>query len=65
MVTKPTKKRAVAKLPKKQELDLFRRSLEKAGQLQIGAEPLKPGVTHVVVEGVDGEVLVRRRFSAI
>lgn len=65
MAIKRTKKQAVAKPAKKRELDLFRRSLERAGQIQTAVEPLKPGVTHVVIEGADGEVLVRRRFSSI
>lgn len=65
MAIKQTKKRVVTKRAKKRELAIFRGSLEKAGQVQGAVEPLKPGVTHVVTEGGDGEVLVRRRFTAL
>jgi len=48
-----------------QEKAVFRASLGQHGQLQVGADALKPGVTHVVEEE-DGEpTLHRKRFSAI
>lgn len=62
---KPTKPRAAkAKRPGKGETALFRGSLEKAGQVQKDAGEPKAGTTHALVESPDGEVLVRRRFSA-
>jgi predicted RNA-binding protein YlxR (DUF448 family) len=68
MATKQAKQRkraAVAKKSKAREEDLFRLILENAGQVQPDTEPLKPGVTHVVIESPAGEILVRRRFSAV
>lgn len=62
---KQRKRAAVAKKSKTREQELFRLILENAGQVQLDTEPLKPGVTHVVIESPAGEILVRRRFSAI
>lgn len=64
MATKPSKRAAKAKRPGKGEQKLFRRTLEKAGQVQKDAGEPKAGATHSVAESPDGEVLVRRRFSA-
>lgn len=59
-----TKKKSRIKAP--QKTDALRASLEKAGQIQRDeGTPLQPGVTHTVVATEQGEVLVRRRFSAL
>lgn len=59
-----TKKTPRTPAPKK--TDALRASLEKAGQVQKDdGTPLQPGVTHTVTDTAQGEVLVRRRFSAL
>lgn len=48
------------------ETKAFVAGLKTAGRLQEESGPLKPGATHVVEAGADGEpVISRRRFSAI
>lgn len=50
----------------RKEADVLRASLKKAGQVQReDGSPLQPGVTHTTTDTGQGEVLVRRRFSAL
>ncbi|MBU8975855.1 hypothetical protein JI752_006835 [Lysobacter sp. MMG2] len=65
---RPPKKKARGGKPgvgQAAEVATFRESLERSGQVQ-DDEDLKPGVTHVRKRDDEGgEVLVRRRFSAL
>lgn len=62
----PPRKNPVPPPRRTKKTDVLRASLEKAGQVQRDdGTPLQPGLTHTVVDTDQGEMLVRRRFSAL